>query len=236
MSLYNKIIEQQKLLDAWRQVYKNKPKEGVDSVTCEEFEKYKKNKIKELWNELSSQRYECMPVQLIPVYKGEKVRFISLYTMRDKVVQHSLAKELSLIFDPLFSNCCYAYRSGKSALNVSQMIHQYILNKNSGYVLREDINSFFDSVLHDILIRKLKRRIKEDDVIELILKILRTPSLEKNGELVEKKLGIYQGSTVAPVLSNVYLMNIDKKVEEETDFYIRYSDDILIFFRRSRRI
>ena len=109
MSLYNKIIDQQKLHDAWRQVYKNKPKGGVDSVTCEEFEGDKKNKIKELWNELSGQSYECMPVHLIPVYKGEKVRFISLYTIRDKVVQHSLTKELALIFEPLFSNCCYAY-------------------------------------------------------------------------------------------------------------------------------
>lgn len=175
MSLYNKIIDQQKLHDAWRQVYKNKPKGGVDSVTCEEFEGDKKNKIKELWNELSGQSYECMPVHLIPVYKGEKVRFISLYTIR--------------------------------------------------------INSFFDNVLHDVLIHKVKQKIKEEDVIELILKILRAPSLEKNGELVEKKLGIYQGSTVAPVLSNVYLMDMDRKIEEETDFYIRYSDDLLIFFR-----
>ena len=111
MSLYNKIIDQQKLHDAWRQVYKNKPKGGVDSVTCEEFEGDKKNKIKELWNELSEQSYECMPVHLIPVYKGEKVRFISLYTIR--------------------------------------------------------INSFFDNVLHDVLIHKVKQKIKEEDVIEL---------------------------------------------------------------------
>ena len=79
MTLYNKIIDQQKLQNAWRQVYKNKPKEGVDFVTCEEFEEDKKNKIKELWMELSQQTYECMPVQLIPIYKGEKMRFISLY-------------------------------------------------------------------------------------------------------------------------------------------------------------
>lgn len=231
MSLYNKIIDQQKLQNAWRQVYKNKPKEGVDYVTCEEFEEDKKNKIKELWMELSQQTYECMPVQLIPIYKGEKMRFISLYTMRDKVVQHSLAKELSVIFEPDFSDCCYAYRSGKSALHASQVIHQQILGMKNGYAFRGDIHSFFDHILHDVLVKKLRKKIREDDVMDLILKVLKTASLEKNGELVEKKLGIYQGATVAPVLSNVYLTEMDRRIEKETEFYIRYSDDILIFFR-----
>lgn len=230
MSLYNKIIDQQKLREAWKLVYKNKPKEGVDNVTCEEFEEDKKNMIKGLWNELVNHAYECQPVQLISIYKGDKMRCISLYTMRDKVLQSSMAKEISSIFEPYFSECCYAYRSGKSALHASQKIHHQILQMKQGFVLRTDISSFFDCILHDVLVSKIRERIHEEDVVELILKVIKTCSLEKTGELIEKKRGIYQGSTLAPVLSNIYLMKMDTRIERETVFYVRYSDDILAFF------
>lgn len=235
MSLYNKIIDQQKLQDAWRQVYKNKPKEGVDHVTYEEFEEDKKNRIKSLWSELVNHTYECQPVQLIPIYKGDKMRCISLYTMRDKVLQSSMAREISSIFEPYFSECCYAYRSGKSALHASQKIHHQILQMRQGYVLRADISSFFDCILHDVLISKIREKVHEKDVVELILKVIKTCSLEKTGELIEKKRGVYQGSTLAPVLSNIYLMKMDSRIERETVFYIRYSDDILAFFEDAEK-
>lgn len=235
MSLYNKIIDQQKLQDAWRQVYKNKPKEGVDHVTYEEFEEDKKNKIKGLWSELVNHTYECQPIQLIPIYKGDKMRCISLYTTRDKVLQSSMAREISSIFEPYFSECCYAYRSGKSALHASQKIHHQILQMKQGYVLRADISNFFDCILHDVLISKIREKIHEKDVVELILKVIKTCSLEKTGELIEKTRGVYQGSTLAPVLSNIYLMKMDSRIERETVFYIRYSDDILTFFEDAEK-
>ncbi|MDO4340869.1 MAG: hypothetical protein Q4C91_22775 [Eubacteriales bacterium] len=62
MALYSKIIDLQKLQNAWKQVYKNKPKEGVDSVTCEEFEADKDARLKALWKELVNHTYTCMPV------------------------------------------------------------------------------------------------------------------------------------------------------------------------------
>lgn len=230
MSLYNKIIDLQKLNYAWKQVYKNKPKEGVDSISCEEFEGDKDNQLKILWSELKNHSYKCMPVQLIPLYKGEKLRYISLYTMRDKVVQYSLAKELSNLYEQNFSNCCYAYRSGKSALHAAQVIEKQIFSMEQGYVLRTDIHAFFDCILHDVLMKMLRIKIKEQDVLDLLFIIIKAASIEKNGELSEKNIGLYQGATVAPVLSNIYMMDIDKKIEQEVKFYVRYSDDILIFF------
>ena len=111
MSLYNRIIDLQKLQSSWRQVYKNKPGEGIDGVTCEEFEADKDSLIKELWKELKDNTYKCQPVKLVPLYKGEKVRYISMYTMRDKIVQHSVAKELTNLFDYELQKSAYEYRT-----------------------------------------------------------------------------------------------------------------------------
>ena len=230
MSLYNKIIDLQKLQSAWRDVLKNKPKEGVDCITYEMFEENKKEYLKELWEELVNHTYECLPVQLVPLYKGEKVRYISLYCMRDKVVQNSISRELSLLYEAEFSDSVYAYRRGKSALQAAQVIEKNIVKTGKGYALRTDIHAFFDCILHDVLIEKLREKIREEDVMNLILKIIQTSSLEKNGELAEKKIGIYQGATIAPILSNIYMMDIDRKVERDVGFYIRYSDDILLLF------
>lgn len=230
MSIYNKIVDLQKLQNAWRQVYKNKPEEGVDSVTCEAFEEDKKSQLKLLWHELLDHSYECMPVQVFSIYKGEKVRVISLYTMRDKVVQCSVARELSLIYETSLSNCCYAYRNGKSAQLAAQAIEHKVLDGKQGVVLKADIHSFFDCIIHEKLLQVLRERIREEDVLELIRKIIKAPAIEKSGELREKTRGVYQGAAVSPVLSNIYMMKLDRLIEKETTFYVRYSDDMLLFF------
>ena len=95
MGLFSKVIDQQKLTEAWNRVKRNKPAPGVDEMTWEDFDGNRKQNIRQLNIELSEHKYESLPVKLVPLYKGEKVREVSLYTMRDKVVQQSLASELS---------------------------------------------------------------------------------------------------------------------------------------------
>lgn len=230
MSLYNRIIDLQKLQSSWRQVYKNKPGEGIDGVTCEEFEADKDSLIKELWKELKDNTYKCQPVKLVPLYKGEKVRYISMYTMRDKIVQHSVAKELTNLFDYELQKSAYAYRTGKSAMHAAQDIEKCMIEMKQGFALKTDIHSFFDCILHERLRKILRTKIREEDVIKLLFQFIKVPSIDKNGELTEKRTGIYQGATIAPILSNIYMIETDKLIEQETDFYVRYSDDILILF------
>jgi len=97
MGIYSKIIDIQKLGQAWERVRKNKPACGVDNVTCEMFEERRREEIKQLNIELAEHRYESLPVRLTTIYKGEKARRIALFSMRDKVVQQSLAHELGVV-------------------------------------------------------------------------------------------------------------------------------------------
>ena len=229
MGIYSKIIDLQKLGQAWEKVKRNKPACGVDNITYEIFEERKREELRQLNLELLEHRYESLPVRLHHIYKGEKVRTIALFTMRDKIVQQSFASELSRIYEPLFSKTAYAYRAGRSALEALQKIEEKIEKHEKLWVLKIDIADFFDSIPHELLEKTLAIKIREADVLQLLRTILKASVLdERSGKLTEKRRGIYQGSSCAPVLSNIFLMDYDQEMEKRCGFYMRYSDDILI--------
>lgn len=226
MSFYTKVIDLQKLNQAWDHVRKNKPSGGVDGVTCEAFEANRKEELQQLHLELAEHRYQSLPVRMVTLYQGEKEREIALFSMRDKIVHQSFAAELSKQYDVSFSPSVYAYRPGRSALDAVNKIHQEI--RQDFWVLKADIHHFFDTIDCGKLLKYLSINIKEEDTIELLKSILSAKQLQKDGTLEGRERGIFQGSSVAPVLSNIYLNAFDKWMEKQTDIYIRYSDDILV--------
>lgn len=228
MSLYSKIIDLQKLGTAWEKVKKNKPACGVDHVTYEYFDKNKKQELKQLCMELHEHTYHVLPVRKVVIYKESKAREIALYSMRDKVVQQSIAAELNKIFDPQFSTQTYAYRNNKSALNAVNEIEEQMRSGKYHDVMKLDIAHFFDTIQWHILAQKLQKNISEEDVLELIESNVKAAALEDSGELVEKIQGIYQGSGISPVLSNVYMMEFDQWISKQDVFFARYSDDMLV--------
>ena len=229
MSIYSKIIDIQKLGQAWDRVRKNKPAPGVDNVTYEMFDERRKEELRQLNIELSEHRYESLPVKLTDLYKGDKVRTIALFSMRDKVVQQSLANELGKIYEPLFSAGTYAYRPGQSALEAIKLIEDKITGQKNLWALKMDIRQYFDCISHERLLHVLEKRIREQDLLELIRAVIKAKVLDpRTGELKENEIGIYQGSSCAPLLSNIYLMDYDREMEKRCSFYIRYCDDILV--------
>ena len=236
MWIYSKTIDLQKLCSAWERVYKNRPAKGVDNITCEEFDANKKEELKQLQIELKEHRYEIQPVKKVTIYKEEKAREIAISSMRDKVVQQSVAAELSRIYEPYFSKSVYAYRSGYSALVALDKIEKYIQDKDKYWVLKLDIEHFFDNVSHSVLLEILKQRIREADMLQLIKSILETSVISEDGEIVKNKTGILQGSSCSPVLSNIYLWDFDIEIEKISDFYIRYSDDMIIIGKSKEQI
>lgn len=228
MGLYTKIIDLQKLTAAWQKVRKNKPAAGADHITCEQFDANYREELKQLNLDLREHRYEPVPVKRIMLYKGEKAREIALYSMRDKVVQQSVASELSRLFDPYFVQGTFAYRSGKSALQAIDLVTEQMRTGKWNVVLKLDITKYFDRIQWPVLQNMLQRKVREEDVIQLIRKDVQNVSLEESGDLKEKTRGIHQGSGISPVLSNIYLMEFDRWLSEKDIFFIRYSDDMLL--------
>lgn len=236
MSLYTKIIDVQKLMKAWERVRKNKPACGIDHVTWEMYEENIKENVRQLNIELNNHEYTTLPVKKVTIYKGEKAREIALYAMRDKNVQQAVATELTRIFDGKFSDCTYDYRPNKSALTALENVEQSIKSGEMQWFLKADISHFFDTLNVGMLKRKLLREIKEEDVVDLIVRDCTTPALADNGELLAKEKGIYQGYAIAPILSNIYMMEFDREMEADCPFYLRYSDDILILSQEKEKL
>ena len=227
MSLYNKIIDLQKLRDAWSKVKSNKPACGIDDVTWEMFDGVRDEELKELNKELKAHEYECRPVKKVILYKNGKERPIALYCMRDKALQQSIAEELYRMYAASFSPHTYAYRKDSSALKAVSDLESAVKSKKYTWALKVDIHKFFDNIQWEILEKALRLRIREDDVLELIRSISQAPSI-LDGDMIPKTVGIYQGSSMSPVLSNVYLLNFDNWLEGQNIFFSRYSDDLVI--------
>jgi len=228
MGLYNKVIDLQKLQEAWRRVIKNKPAAGVDHITYEDFERNKKEELRLLHDELVNHTYQARPVRSITLYQGEKARQLALYSMRDKVVQQSLANELNKLYEGSFSPSVYSYIANKSSILAIQRIDEGISSGKYSHFLKMDIHHFFDEIPWKGLEEKLKERVQEEDVMQLICENATTPILDDDGNIHDKNLGIHQGSVISPILSNIYLSEFDQWLQEKALFFIRYADDILI--------
>ena len=201
----------------------------MNNVTWQQFDENSREELKQLQVELKEHTYSPLPVRNVTLYKGEKARVIALYSMRDKVVQQSLASELAKQFEGWLSTQSYAYRSDRSALQAIGEINAAIGTHQYGAVLKVDITHFFDNIDWKILHSHLSRTIQEEDVLDLIHMNACTASLDDvSGELCEKTIGIHQGSAIAPVLSNIYMMDFDIALARPEHFYVRYSDDMLV--------
>lgn len=144
------------------------------------------------------------------------------------MVQQSLAAELNKLYNDRFSDSTYAYRSNKSSLNAVNDIGEKINSGRFSWILKVDIAHFFDEIDWQILKGILAKDIGEEDVLSLIEENSRSVMLADAGELVEKRKGIYQGSGISPILSNIYMMEFDKWMSGHDGYYVRYSDDMVM--------
>lgn len=228
MSLYNKIIDLQKLRLAWKRVRANRPASGADRVSWGDFEARLDKELKDLHVQLEEHRYKCQPVKIISLFKNGKERPIALYAMRDKVVQQSVADEIYRIFEKYFSSRTYAYRREKSALGAVQDVEKTIRAGKYPWVLKTDIHQFFENIQWEVLEKTLRMAVREDEVLLLIRDISQAHALRADGTYEEKSVGLYQGSSISPVLSNIYLLQFDQWLAAQSVFFVRYSDDMLI--------
>ncbi len=120
----------------------------------------------------------------------------------------------------------FAYRPGRSALIAIDRIEE-LIRKGSEWILDGDIEKFFDSVDHDLLLGFLSEKISNENVLRLVKDFLKTGIFE-NMMIHEEYCGITQGSVISPLLANVYLHQFDKNLVGKGYRLIRYADDFII--------
>ncbi|MDE5584505.1 MAG: group II intron reverse transcriptase/maturase [Ruminococcus sp.] len=232
-NLLEVILDRNNLNKAYLKVKKNGGSAGIDGMTVDEMLPYLKEHRGELLSELRSGRYKPKAVRRVEIPKpdGGK-RKLGVPTVIDRMIQQAIVQVLQPIYEPLFSENSYGFRPKRSA---HQAISKALEYYKAGYtqVVDLDLAKYFDTVNHDILIGMLREQIKDERVISLIRKYLKS-GVMINGLVSPTTEGTPQGGNLSPLLSNIYLTAFDRMLESRGHKFVRYADDCNIYVKSRR--
>jgi RNA-directed DNA polymerase len=200
--LYVHVCKKETLQEAYEMAKSNDGAPGIDGVTFEVIEDSGvESFLRQIQDELVNHTYRPMPVRKkeIPKDGSTKVRVLSIPAIRDRVVQGALKLILEPIFEADFQPGSYGYRPKRTAREAVLRVDQAIMQGKTR-IIDLDLRAYFDSVQHHLLLEKIARRIQDADVMRLLKLILKSSG----------KKGVPQGGVISPVLSNVYLNEVDK--------------------------
>jgi group II intron reverse transcriptase/maturase len=234
-TLWEKVYSYQNLRLAWTKVKEKGGGPGVDHMTLDDFEQNLDENLKTMQTLLETGDYKPLPVlRFYRDKEGGAKRAIGIPVIRDKIVQQALHLVLSPIFESEFLDCCFAYRSGRSALNAIDML-EALIKEGYTWVLDGDIENFFDSIDHDLLISSVAEHVVDTAILKLIEEFLNA-SVFDNMSIHEEYLGITQGSVISPLLANVFLHHFDREITAKGYHLIRYADDFVVVEETQERI
>lgn len=231
--LLEQIVASENMRNAWKRVKRNKGAPGVDGRTIHETGVLLREYWKEIKERLLDGSYCPKPVQRVEIPKpGGGVRKLGVPTVLDRVIQQAVCQVVSPHFDPSFSDSSYGFRPGRSAHDAVLKARDY-QREGKRWVVDMDLKAFFDEVDHDILMGRVRRKIKDKRVNKLINRYLKAGVLTSEGvEATEK--GTPQGGPLSPLLSNILLDDLDKELERREHTFCRYADDCTIYVSSQR--
>jgi RNA-directed DNA polymerase len=227
--LYVHVCKMETLREAYALARKNNGAPGIDGVTFEVIEAQGVEAFLErIRDELIGRAYVPLRSRRQEIPKdGGKVRVLSIPAIRDRVVQGALKLILEPIFEADFQPGSYGYRPKRTAHEAVHRVATAIVQCKTR-VIDLDLRAYFDTVRHHLLLEKVARRIKDDDVMHL-LKLMLTAS---------GKQGVPQGGVISPLLSNIYLTEVDRMLERAKEAtrngkytyveYARFADDLVV--------
>jgi RNA-directed DNA polymerase len=228
--LYVHVCKMETLQEAYQMAKANDGAPGIDGVTFETIEEGGvEGFLRQIRDELITNTYRPMRARKkeIPKDGGKKVRVLSIPSIRDRVVQGALKLILEPIFEADFQSGSYGYRPKRTAHQAVNRVAQAIVESKTR-IIDLDLRAYFDNVQHYLLLEKVARRVRDDAVMHLLKMMLKATG--------EK--GVPQGGVISPLLSNLYLTEVDRMLEKAIDTtrygkytsirYARFADDLVI--------
>jgi len=227
------IVSNTCIAEAWKKVRSNKGAPGADHISIERFPKW----VRPKWNGIKQQildgSYKPTPVLRVEIPKESGgMRRLGIPCVLDRVIMQSIAKVLGDLFNPTFSESSYGYRPGRSVQQAARQAQAYY-RQGYTYQIDIDLEKFFDTVNHDVLMVQVAGKVKNKDLLKLLGRFLRA-GVVVDGRLQPTRVGVPQGSPVSPILSNILLDVLDKELERRGHKFIRYADDLAIFVKSQR--
>ncbi len=216
---------------AWQRIKAKRAKGGLDRVTVEHFAADLEANLDELRLELLEERYVPEPVQQIAVPKSSdprEKRTLGLACVRDKVAQEAVRSALEPRLERLFLDCSYGYRPGKGPQRAIGRVTHHLTNLKHRWIVTADIDDFFGSLNHDLLLDRVRAIVPDEAVVRLIELWLKMGAIDGKGCWHDVYSGVCQGAVISPLLANLYLHPFDQAMVEKKRGLARYADDFVI--------
>jgi len=226
--LWERIFSRENLLKALARVASNKGAPGVDGMTTDELADHLREHWPSIRARLEAGIYQPSPVKRTRIPKpGGGERQLGIPTVLDRFIQQAMLQVLSEVFEPTFSDYSYGFRPNRSAQQAVQVARSYI-EEGYTWVVDIDLAKFFDTVHHDRLMARMKQTVSDKQVLRLVNEYLKA-GVMVNGVVAETNEGTPQGGPLSPLLSNIVLTELDRKLEERGHHFVRYADDCNIY-------
>ena len=227
--LYVHVCKMETLCEAYQMAKSNDGAPGIDGVTFAAIEESGVDSfLRQIRDELVTNTYRPMRARKKEIPKdGGKFRVLSIPAIRDRVVQGALKLILEPIFEADFQPGSYGYRPKRTAHQAVNRVATAIVESKTR-IIDIDLRAYFDNVQHYLLLEKVARRVQDDAVMHLLKMMLAATG----------KKGVPQGGVISPLLSNVYLTEVDRMLEKAIETtrngkytyvqYARFADDLVI--------
>jgi group II intron reverse transcriptase/maturase len=234
------VFNDNNLKQAFRQLDGNKAV-GIDGVSKKEYQRELQSNLVKLQDEIYRGGWRPKPSRevLIPKPQGG-TRPLAIGCLEDKIVQLLASKVLEAIYEPIFHRHSFGFRPGRNTHQALSRLYKVVSEREESCTIVEmDIEKFFNSMDHELLIQFIERKIGDQSFLRLIRRMLRNSILSEEGEIKQSERGSPQGAPVSPILANIYLHYVlDEWFDEKWSTYgqmIRYCDDAVFVFSSADR-
>jgi RNA-directed DNA polymerase len=229
--LIDKVFASRNLLASYGKVAANGGAAGVDHVTVEAFGDDADTHVAELSRVLHGGCYQPQAIRRVYIPKPgtHELRPLGISTVRDRIVQGAVRHVLEPIFEKEFAPHSYGFRPGRGCKDALRRVDE-LLRSGFVYVVDIDLKSYFDSIPHQRLMSRVRERIADGRVLQLIESFLKAAIMDGLCEW-EPETGAPQGAVLSPLLSNIYLNPLDHLMASRGVEMVRYADDFVILCR-----
>ena len=229
-ALMEEIVDELNIEIAWARVKANRGAPGPDGVTVADFPEWFLPQWETVRRQLLDGTYRPSPARRVTIDKPDGgTRDLGIPNLIDRVIQQAIVLVLTPFFDPDFSESSFGYRPYRLAQDAVRQV-QTIIRSGRRWCVDMDLSKFFDRVHHDVLMARVARKVHDKGLLKLIGRYLRA-GVMVDGLCQPSDEGTMQGGPLSPLLSNIYLDDLDKELEKRGLPFVRYADDFVIFTR-----
>ena len=217
MNGFDRVSSMDTLYRCWQKISTKGAKCGIDGVDISFYRSDLQKNLRSLQTAVVSGSYQPYKEN---TYTDHKDRQISVFCLDDKIIQTAISECLMSAYSPTKS--IHGFIPNRSVFTAKKLLDNAVSMGVSEYS-KVDIEHFYSSINCDLLLHKLSLITPDSRFLALIKLLIGVHRAHGTHEI-----GLSTGSCLSPTLSNLYLADFDHVVDDNSVFYSRYVDDMLV--------